>query len=261
MDQRIVIHQWPPRRIISLVPSQTELLYDLGLNEEVVGITKFCIHPAHWFADKKRIGGTKTLNLQKIDDLKPDLIIGNREENTREQIEVLSERYPVWMSEVNDLDSALEMIRGIGSITDRPAKAASIAQEINDRFSELSNLVARQPRRVRAAYLIWRKPFMVAASGTFVHHMMELAGLDNTFTHLSRYPEVAAVDLQAANPEWILLSSEPYPFQEKHINEIQEHCPNSRVILVNGEMFSWYGSRLLHSAQYFREIMSYEFRS
>src|SRR5438105_265149 len=106
-----------PRRIVSLVPSQTELLFDLGLQEEVIGITKFCVHPYHWHQTKTRVGGTKDIKLEVIDQLKPDLVIANKEENTREQITSLQSLYPVWISDVNTLQDALEMIRSIGEIT------------------------------------------------------------------------------------------------------------------------------------------------
>lgn len=255
LNRTVALPQWPPQRIISLVPSQTELLFDLGLETEVVGITKFCLHPAHWFQEKKRVGGTKTLHFQKIADLKPDLIIGNKEENTREQIEVLAEQYPVWMSDVLDLNSALEMIDNIGKLTNRSAKAEVIARDISTGFAGLAEMVRPQPRRIKVAYLIWRKPFMAAASDTFIQDMLNKAGFDNVFTHLTRYPEISIESLQAAAPDLILLSSEPYPFQEKHIREIQDYCPDSRVMLVDGEMFSWYGSRLLKAAGYLKGLV------
>src|SRR5690606_18297650 len=123
------------RRIISLVPSQTELLFDLGLGDRVVGITKFCIHPDAWFRSKPRVGGTKQVDLDKVRALRPDLIIGNKEENARADIEALEQEFPVWMSDVRDLNDALDMIRGLGALTDTSRKAEAIAAEIDAGFS------------------------------------------------------------------------------------------------------------------------------
>ena len=240
---------FPPRRIVSLVPSQTELLYDLGLQDEVVGITKFCIHPEAWFRQKKRVGGTKKLNLEAIAALQPDLIIGNKEENERTQIEALQTRYPVWMSDVLCLEDAEEMIRRIGAMVDKAREAAILAAKIRQSFDLLEVVEG-----LRTAYFIWNEPYMVAAADTFINDMLRRAGFINVFGHLPRYPEINEAMLREAQPEVILLSSEPYPFQQKHIEALRIHCPNAVICLADGELFSWYGSRLLHSATYFRNL-------
>lgn len=241
------------QRIVSVVPSQTELLHALGLEQEVVGITKFCVHPAEWFQTKLRIGGTKTLNLEKIAALEPDLIIGNKEENEREQIEWLSARFPVWISDIYTLEDALDMIVQVGDLCGRPTQAALLYAQIREAFAALDAGVRGQAP-LRAAYYIWRKPFMVAARHTFIDDMLGRAGFENVFGHLERYPEVLREDLEMANPDIILLSSEPFPFSEKHVAEFQDICPSARVEIVDGEMFSWYGNRLLKSAAYFLEL-------
>ncbi len=248
LGREIVLNQWPPRRIISLVPSQTELLAYLGLEQEVVGITKFCIHPADWFQEKKRVGGTKTLDLQKIAALKPDLIIGNKEENEQGQIESLMQLYPVWMSDIFTLENALDMMRNLGELTGKQLAATALAAEIQHRFDLYQTAPARN---IKTAYFIWRKPYLVAASNTFIDDMLHRAGMENVFGHLTRYPEISEAQLQAADPELLLLSSEPYPFKETHLAALQEICPKARVLLVDGELFSWYGSRLLESPAYF----------
>ncbi|HLP94516.1 MAG TPA: helical backbone metal receptor [Saprospiraceae bacterium] len=250
MQRQVSMPVWPPRRIVSLVPSQTEFLAALALDAEVVGITKFCIYPAQWFDQKKRVGGTKTLNLAAITALNPDLIIGNKEENDATQIAALWQDFPVWMSDILTLDDALEMMTQVGAITGREEQAAHICAAVEEDFAGL--LPIHPPKR--AAYLIWRKPYMVAASGTFIQDMLQKAGFQNVFEHLTRYPAITSEQLQSVNPEVLLLSSEPYPFQEKHLNALQEICPNARIALVNGEMFSWYGSRLLSSAAYFKQL-------
>ena len=240
---------FPPKRIVSLVPSQTELLYELGLREEVVGITKFCVHPDEWFCHKKRIGGTKKLNLEAIAALQPDLIIGNKEENERTQIEALQALYPVWMSDVQNLEDAEEMIGRIGAIVNKANEAAALVFQIRQSFEAL-----KVSKERRTAYFIWRKPYMVAAADTFINDMLKRAGFINVFGHLSRYPEVDKAMLREADPEVILLSSEPYPFQEKHAEKLRIQCPDAIICFVDGELFSWYGSRLLYSATYFRNL-------
>lgn len=241
-----------PRRIVSLVPSQTELLHALGLEEEVVGITKFCVHPAAWFQGKKRVGGTKTVHLDKVAALHPDLVIANKEENVREQVEALAEHFPVWVSDVHDLPSALSMVEQIGRLTGKAAEAGALAAEVARRFAlHRPEAVAPRPR---AAYLIWRKPYMVAGGDTFIHAMLEEAGFENAFGTEARYPEVSPAWLADCAPDVVLLSSEPYPFQEKHLAEFREICPTAQVAIVDGELFSWYGSRLLLAPAYFRDL-------
>lgn len=241
---------FPPRRIVSLVPSQTELLVDLGLQAQVVGVTKFCIHPAQARQSAAVIGGTKNFDFDKIAALQPDLLIGNKEENYQTGIEQLAQHYPVWLSDISDLSAALAMIRQVGAITGARAAGEELATEIAASFAALA---APQPA-VSAAYFIWRRPYMVAASGTFIDDMLGRAGFRNVFAHLGRYPEITPEHLAAAAPERILLSSEPYPFQAKHVAEFQQLCPSATVQVVDGELFSWYGSRLRLSAAYFRGL-------
>lgn len=248
MGRSLALEQ-PPRRIISLVPSQTELLAYLGLEEEVVGITRFCIHPRHWRRDKPRVGGTKQLHTDRIDALRPDLIIGNKEENDKAQIEALAGRYPVWMSDVGDLDSALDMIRQVGVLCDVADRASALALDIAAAFASLPP----QPL-LRAAYLIWRNPWMAAGSHTFIHDMLGRAGFGNVFENQARYPEFSLKMLADARPEVVLLSSEPYPFKDEHIEEIRAVCPQAVILLADGELFSWYGSRLLQAPSYFYEL-------
>lgn len=238
-----------PKRIISLVPSQTELLFDLGLDDEIVGITRFCIHPADRVKNKVRVGGTKTLNLDRIRDLQPDLIIANKEENTREQIEALQEHYPIHVTDMATVPDVLRMIREVGALVGKGQEADVLANRI-----EQDLIPVYSDSRQNVAYLIWRKPYMAAASGTFIDAMLTVAGFRNAFADQNRYPVVAPNDLQKAHPDLIFLSSEPYPFTEKHIAELQKICPSARVLLVDGEVFSWYGSRLLRASDYFRNL-------
>ena len=239
-----------PQRIISLVPSQTELLFDLGLDEKVVGITKFCIRPQQWFKTKTKIGGTKTLSLEAIDKLNPDIVLANREENIKQEIEALEKKYPVWISDIHNLDQALEMIQAIGTMTGSMVRAEELKIKIRMGFASLPT----SHSGVRTAYLIWRNPYMAAGNDTFINDIMERAGFDNIFRSLTRYPEISLKDLKENNCELLLLSSEPFPFQEKHIAEIKKDLPNIRIQLVDGEMFSWYGSRLVYVPAYLGKL-------
>ena len=227
-------------RIISLVPSQTELLYELGLDKEVIGITKFCVHPVTWFRTKTRVGGTKQLHLEQIRGMRPNLIIANKEENEREQVEALAEEFPVWISDIHNFTEAYAMIRDIGAITGRSNEARELIEAIKAGFQNMEKL----SRPLSVAYFIWRNPWMVAGNDTFIHQVLTGAGFENAFNLSGRYPEVTAQQLQEIQPDLVFLSSEPYPFREKHIAEIQLILPGSKILLVDGEMFSWYGSRL-----------------
>jgi ABC-type Fe3+-hydroxamate transport system substrate-binding protein len=246
-----------PRRIVSLVPSQTELLSALGLNEEVVCITKFCIRPAHWFREKTRIGGTKDVRPERIRPLRPDLILANKEENDRAQIEELARHYPVWVSDVKDLPGALEMIRSIGSLTAKKEKAETLATEIAHRFDLLpGSIKAGSPPSPLTVYFIWRNPWMVAGGDTFISDMLHRAGLTNFFQHRDRYPSIELASLAGSAVQQVLLPSEPYPFKEQHIEQVQTILPTARIRLVDGERFSWYGSRLLETPAYFQRLFA-----
>lgn len=239
-----------PQRIISLVPSQTELLYSLGLDEEVAGITKFCVHPPAWLRHKKRVGGTKNVNLPLIHQLNPDLILANKEENIKEQVEELARQYPVWISDVHDLPGAFDMIGQIGRITGKEDAAEKITRQVKENFAQL-NPYHPKPK---TCYLIWREPYMTVGGDTFIHVMLETAGFENMFRSRLRYPEITIKELSAARCEVLLLASEPFPFKEKHQQELQSQLPDTKILLVDGEIFSWYGSRMIAAAGYFEKL-------
>lgn len=242
---------FPPKRIVSLVPSQTELLYSLGLEDEVVGITKFCVHPEKWFATKQRVGGTKTVKIELVKNLKPELIIANKEENVKEQIEALQQIAPVWVSDIHTLGEALAMIKSVGELVNKPNEANKIAFDIRTGFEQ----VIPANTKFRTAYLIWKNPYMAAGVDTFINHIMSYCGFDNIFKDRLRYPEITIEELQVKECQLLLLSSEPYPFKEHHILELQQQLPNTTIILVDGEFFSWYGSRLLFASAYFERLI------
>jgi ABC-type Fe3+-hydroxamate transport system substrate-binding protein len=235
-------------RIVSLVPSLTELLVSLRLEDKIVGVTKFCVHPNHLTKTKKIIGGTKNINVATIKELAPTLVIANKEENVKEQVQqLLDASISVQVTEIKDLNSALQAIITIGEVTGATEKAKQLAKNISTDFDELK---AQSKTIITCAYLIWQKPFMVAGAGTFIHAMLEIAGFKNVFGGTERYPEVTMAQIEAKKPQVIFLSSEPYPFKEKHLHFFKEEIPFANCVLADGEMFSWYGSRMQHFPAY-----------
>jgi ABC-type Fe3+-hydroxamate transport system substrate-binding protein len=239
-----------PRRIVSLVPSQSELLWDLGLREELVGITKFCIHPEKMFKTVERVGGTKQLDIAKILALKPDLVIGNKEENERAQIEALQKECKVWMSNIYTFEDSFDMMLGLGEVLGKETIATELVNALNASLAKVENIFEEQ----RAAYFIWNRPYMLAAKNTFIDHVLSHLGLVNAAAELERYPEIDVEALKKLNPDLCLLSSEPFPFKEKHVKELLEQLPQAKILVVDGEVFSWYGSRLLHLEGYVKGL-------
>lgn len=242
-----------PTRIVSLVPSQTELLVDLGLEASIVGVTKFCVHPKHLRMSKAVIGGTKQINIEKIRALKPDIILCNKEENTKAIIESLDSMALIHISDIYNLEDCFELIKMYGEIFKVKEKATALIVNIQNerdtfqrRFQNNENL--------KVAYFIWKNPWMVAASSSFIDVMIREAGFKNSFEDEKRYPEISLDNSKLKDADLIFLSSEPFPFKENHILELQTQIPNAIIKIVDGELFSWYGSRLLKSYTYFEKL-------
>ena len=232
----------PYKRIISLVPSLTELLFDLGLSDEIVGRTRFCIHPSEHIPKVPIIGGTKNPNIEKIRDLKPDLVIANKEENRKEDVELMRAFCEVVVTEIETVDHALFCIDELGS---RIGKS----DESNHLVEQILNYLPQQSysEPIPTTYFIWKDPWMSVGHDTYIHDVMKLFGLENVFDDKTRYPETTLAELSEIKPILVLLSSEPYPFKEKHIQELKNELPESNIQLIDGEWFSWYGSRMLPS--------------
>ena len=240
-----------PQRIVSLCPSQTELLFDLGLGEQVVGRTRFCIHPHPEIKAVSQVGGTKEIRLDRIRALKPDLILCEKEENTQKIVEALEAEFPVFVTDVTDYVSSLRMIRDIGRLCGKEQEALEMTQEIQTLFSKI------QPLKDQSiAYFIWKDPWMVVGQNTFIDSMLSLCGFTNVFrNHSGRYPSITTQELATSNPDHIFLSSEPYPFKEAHLQELAQWIPDAKIRLVDGEMFTWYGSRMLKAAGYLHSLL------
>lgn len=240
-------------RIVSLVPSQTELLVDLGLEDNIVGVTKFCVHPKHLRISKKVIGGTKTISFEKIKALKPHIILCNKEENTLDIVNQLEKEFPVHVSDVTNIEESKTLILQYGKLFGCIMRASRMCSIITKEADKFTAFIADKPKK-RTAYFIWKDPWMTIGKDTFIHYLLSLNQFENIYQDKERYPEVDLEDLKEKNPELLLLSSEPYPFKEKHINEIQSTFPETKIILVDGEYFSWYGSRLQNAFTYFRTL-------
>lgn len=244
-------YSFPPKRIISLCPSITETLYALGLSEQVVGRTRYCIHPDPAVQQVTAVGGTKQVKREVIDQLKPDLIIAEKEENPKEMVEGLAADYPVFVANVENYADALRMIESLGEITGTEEQAKQVIQTIVQGFQQLEPSPG-----IRVAYLIWKNPYMAAGNSTYIHAMLEACGFENVFKARSeRYPVIKQEELKKEAPDYVFLSTEPYPFQEDHLDEWKQDYPDAKPLLVDGEMFSWYGVRMLKAASYFKQLI------
>lgn len=245
-----------PKRIISLVPSQTELIADLGMADCLVGITKFCVHPDSVFRTLKRVGGTKHVDYEAIASLEPDLILANKEENTQEIVETLAQNFPVWVSDIQTVDDGLLMIEQVGDLLDKELECRHLTDEIRQAWLNIA-IPQSGVTRPKVAYLIWQNPIMLAGRETFIHDTFQRLGFENVaLTFDGRYPQTKVEQLQALSPTHILLSSEPFPFKDKHLEEWRAALPKASVTLVDGEMFSWYGSRMRLAVPYFKDLLT-----
>lgn len=256
---RTMVFSKPPERIISLIPSITELIVDLGLKEKLVGVTKFCVHPTDIREEKRVVGGTKGVRMERIRALKPDLILCNKEENTKEMVEELMAEFPCHISDINTIEESYELIQQYGEIFQIQERANRLNEEIKRAIEDFDNFTKDLPS-LKVGYFIWRKPWMVVGSNTFVNHLLERNNFQNIYANQTRYPEVELEKLAEKEADYILLSSEPFPFGEKHKQEILPYVGGAKVIFVDGEYFSWYGSRLVAAFKYFKKLRSTELK-
>ncbi len=246
-----VLHfEQSPLRIVSLVPSISELLWDLNLRKELVGVTKFCIHPTALRKEKTIVGGTKNVKVSRVLELAPDLVIANLEENTKEEVKELQQHVPTYVSDINTTDDMAEFVLAIGQICNRHSETTEVLQKLTETLKHLPTRVEKRS----AIYLIWNDPFMSIGGDTFIAHMMEKVGYTNCLQDEERYPMLTADDINRIGPDELLLSSEPFPFKEEHREQLQKQFPNIKVKCVDGEVFSWYGSRLYKVKDYLHSI-------
>lgn len=245
----------PPKRIVSLVPSQTELLYELGLEQSIVGITKFCVHPFHFKSVKTIVGGTKNVKLDKIRELAPDIVIANKEENTLQIVEELRPICPVWVTDIVTVDDNLQMIADFGQLFNKRTEAQKWKDKIQFAYRDFQYFIKDRPSK-KAAYFIWADPYMVAGGNTYIDEMLRLNRFENIYGgRQERYPEVIIQKMRIqGDPDYVFLSSEPFPFKDEHAFELGRYTHHAKTVFVDGEMFSWYGSRLLKAFDYFKKL-------
>ncbi len=246
-------------RIVSLCPSLTELVFDLGLGESLVGITRYCVHPAAGVAAVEKVGGTKDPDVARIVALAPDLVLMNREENRVEDGRALEAAgLRCHASLPRTIPETAAMVRSIGAALARPEAAERIAGEIEVRAERVRAAAAGRPP-VRFAYLVWRKPWMAVNADTFAHALLALAGGVNVFADRpERYPEIEAGELAAADPALVLLGTEPFPFGDRHAAELAAltGLEHDRFRIADGEYLSWHGSRTPDGIDYAARLLA-----
>jgi len=225
-----------PEKIVSLVPSITLTLADLGLGDQLVGVTRFCKYPADLIKGLTKIGGPKNIYHTKIVDLKPDVVIAVKEENDKDQVLKLSDDVPVVVFDINTTDDVFRMMNTLGELFQKRSEA----KELNSRIKEAYHHFPIQGDGKKVVYLIWKNPWMAAGKETYIGSMLKIAGFDNIVE--GRYPEVDMEKLDEA--EVILLATEPYHFKEKERAELEALFPGKSVNIVNGELFTWFGTYL-----------------
>lgn len=237
-----------PQKVISLVPSLTELMLDLGV--ELIGRTKFCVHPAEQVNLIPTYGGTKNPKVADIKASEADLVIANKEENNADDVDELSKDKTVFTTDISNMEDTLDFVQQISGILEVQEKG----QEISQKLRYWVETQKTNGSDTKILYMIWREPWMAAASGTYIDDMIQKMGWQNVLADKTRYPKIDTQELQHLDPDFVLLSSEPYPFEKKHIAEIQEIFPDAKILLVDGEAFSWYGSRLLKKTSYLKDL-------
>ncbi len=240
-----------PLRLVSLVPSTTETLFALGRGDELVGYTRFCVHPQGRITKERWIGGTKNPKIERIIGLQPDLVLANREENRLEDIQALDEAgISVWVAEPRTVGEAIADIRQMSMLIGCASKGEVMAQKVEQALAEARRYARQSP--ITFAYLIWRKPWMAAGRETFISEMLTEGGARNLFA--GRYPQASLEDLKGV--ERLLMASEPFPFAEQHRQELlAEGFTPEQLRLVDGERLSWHGVRLLQGLPYLREVL------
>lgn len=242
-----------PQRIISLVPSISCSIVELGAVFQLVGRTKFCIHPHDKITSIPVVGGTKQIHLEKTQDLQPDLVICNHEENTKEIFDTLqSLSIPVFVTDTKTLSDNDRLLNQLGIILGKEQEALYFQQVIHQEFQSVCDLFKGK----KVIYLIWKDPYMSIGGDTFIHNILHQIGLNNCLAEGKRYPTIEESMIENYAPDFIFLSSEPYPFKEQHLSCFQTLFPQAKVVLVQGEYFSWYGTMMKDACSYFRELYS-----
>lgn len=244
----------PPARIVSLVPSVTETLFSFGVGHSVVGVTRFCAEPADGVSRLPKVGGTKDVDVGAVLGLAPDLVLANAEENRREDIEGLIEAgATVMVTFPRTVADALEELQVLAEIVGAGETAAAI---LDDASREVAGDSTPPSEAVPVFCPIWRRPWMTIGPHTYIHDMIRLCGGRNIFADANpRYPQVSLAEVRARAPEVVLLPDEPYPFEDKHAEEVIEALGPVRIHLVDGKDLCWYGPRIGPAVRAFRRLL------
>ena len=239
-------------KIVSLVPSISELIYDLNIEKKLIGVTKFCIHPKYFQIEKTVVGGVQEFDIEKIKELKPDVVFASKDENFEEEILELQKFVPVYVTDVKSVDEAKQMIVNFGELLSCRNDASKIIMKIDMQLNDLAKVTDDLLYR-SGAYFVWNEPWVAAGKDTFVNSMLKLVKINNVFEDLKeRYPMVTGANIHLGNPDIVMLPSEPYKFEDQQAFEISSHTHDAATYFVDGEAFAWYGSRLIKSLDYLK---------
>jgi ABC-type Fe3+-hydroxamate transport system substrate-binding protein len=250
-----------PRRIVSLIPSTTELLCALGLADALIGVTVYCVEPRDVVRGKTRVGGEKDPDLAAIRALAPDLVVANIEENRREDVDALrAAGIRVWVTYPRTVAEGLAMIRDLGDVTGARERARAMLAELEPLYRRVRERAAAI-RAVRVFYPIWRRPWMTIGADTYVHDLLSTCGGANVFADRTRYPTVTLDEVATRAPEVILLPDEPFRFRRAHIADFDVYpavpaVRDRRIHLVDGKPFSWHGPRLAEALNKLPDLLA-----
>ena len=252
----------PVRRIVSLVPSTTELLCALGLADALVGVTVYCVEPREVVRGKTRVGGEKDPDLDVIRGLAPDLVVANIEENRREDVEALrAAGLEVFITYPRSVVESFAMIRELGAVTGAVTAATGLLAELEPLHAAVRGRLAGH-RATPCFYPIWRDPWMTIGHDTYIHDLLATCGGANVFADRSRYPTISLDDVAARAPEVVLLPDEPFRFRRAHLRDFDGYAAmpavrDRRIRLVDGKRFSWHGPRLAEALRTVPEMLGH----
>jgi ABC-type Fe3+-hydroxamate transport system substrate-binding protein len=235
-------------RIVSLVPSLTEALFAFGAGEKVVGRTRYCLWPPRAVGKVPTVGGTKKVDVRRVLELEPDLIVAVREENSRENVERLEEAgVPVFVGAPESVEGAIALLRELAERVGAPRSEAVLGP-----IGRVYGRLRKDAGGTRQVFVpIWKNPYMSVGSDTYVHDVLRTCGGENVFGGSTRYPVVTPEEVEAAQPEVVLLPDEPYPFSAEDLEEFYEldipAAHSDRIHLVDGKLLTWYGPRMASS--------------
>lgn len=261
----------PPKRVVSLVPSLTESLFDLNLGERLVGVTNYCIYPREGVASLPKVGGTKNPNIDTIIALDPDLVIFNQEENRKEDADALQAAdIPIWVTHPQTVQEALNLLWEILSIFDEPS--SEVGERVRwlerqvDWTAGAAAIVETEGATPSVFVPIWVDPWMTFTEQTYIHDVLRICGGRNVFASLGkgergeRYPHITLDEVVEAQPEIVLLPDEPYKFTHEHADQIAQldipAAHEGRIHLVEGSLLTWHGTRLAYTLRDIPPLLS-----